>query len=87
MPDLHDVVVDSSTGTHTFVLAMHAEIEEMRGRITLIRDVHVLRQPVRDEEYTITSKDPVRTMRARYVGLDHARPGGMVFDMIPRARR
>jgi hypothetical protein len=86
MPDLHDVVVDSSTGTHTFVLAMHGEIEELRGRIRLVRDVHVLRQPVPTEEYTITSKDPVRTMRARYVGPDHATPGALVFDMIPKGR-
>jgi hypothetical protein len=86
MSDLHDVVVDSSTGTHRYIQAMHAEIEELRGRITLIRDVHVLHAPVQEEEYTITSKDPLRTMRARYVGPDHAVPGALIFDMIPRAR-
>jgi hypothetical protein len=86
MSDLHDVLVESASGAHRYVEAMHGEIEELRGRITLLRDVHVLQQPVPEEEYTVTSKDPVRTMRARYVGPDHQSPGALVFDMIPRTR-
>jgi len=84
MPGLHDVVVASPIGAHKHAEAMHAEFEEHRGTITLLRHVHVLQPLVLHEEYTITSKDPVRTARARYLGRDHANPGALVFSVIPR---
>lgn len=83
MPGLHDVVVASTLGAHKHAEAMHAEFEELTGRITLLRHVHILAPLVLNEEYTITSQMPDRTLRARYAGMDHASPGALVFHAIP----
>ncbi len=84
MPDLHDVVVASPAGTHRYAEAMHADLEESSGRITLVRDVHVLQPLVVDDEYSITSRASGQTLYARYVGPHHAQPGALVFGAIPR---
>ncbi|MFT3773973.1 MAG: hypothetical protein QM820_52055 [Minicystis sp.] len=84
MPDLHDVVVDSPVGFHRYAEATFAEMEELRGTITLRRSVHVLQPLVVDDEYVITSRASGRTIAARYIGPDLASPGALVFGAIPR---
>jgi hypothetical protein len=84
MPDLHDVVVTSPVGFHKFVEATHAELEELRGTLTLLRDVQVWQAPVAGDEYAVTSRATGHTLRASYVGPDHAKPGALVFRAIPR---
>jgi hypothetical protein len=84
MPDLHDVVVTSPVGFHKYVEAIHAQLEELRGTLTLLRDVQVWQAPVAGDEYAVTSRASGYTLRAIFVGPDHAVPGGLVFRMIPR---
>jgi hypothetical protein len=87
MPDLHDVVVTSPVGFHKYVEAMHAELEELRGTLTLLRDVLVWQTPVVGDEYAVTIRASGNTLQASYVGPDHANPGGLVFRVIPRRPR
>lgn len=87
MPGLHDVVVASAIGAHKHAEATHAELEELRGTITLLRDVHVLAPLVLHEEYTITSRAVGSTVLARYLGPHHASPGALVFGVVPKRRR
>lgn len=84
MPELHDVVVASPVGFHKHAEATHADLEELRGTITLLRDVHVLAPLILDEEYTITSRTSGHAVHARYAGPDPAIPGALVFRAIPR---
>ena len=83
MPGLHDVEVKSPIGSQKVADAMHAELDELTGRLTLLRDVHVTAHLVLNEEYTITSQAPTRTLLARYAGRDHANPGALVFGVVP----
>jgi hypothetical protein len=84
MPDLHDVLVASPVGFHKHAEATHAEIEELRGTITLLRNVHVHQPLVVDDEYTITSQRTGHTLHAKYLGPHHAIPGALVFGAIPQ---
>lgn len=87
MPGLHDVVVESPISAFKHAEATHAELEELRGIITLLRNVHVLAPLVLHEEYAITSRQLGATLLARYAGHDHSNPGALVFHVIPRRRR
>jgi hypothetical protein len=87
MPGLHDVVVSSPISAFKHAEATHAELEELRGIITLLRNVHVLAPLVLHEEYAITSRLLGATLLARYAGVDHANPGALVFHVVPRRRR
>ncbi|APR84069.1 Hypothetical protein A7982_09418 [Minicystis rosea] len=87
MPELHDVVVESPVGFQRYAEATYAELEELRGTITLLRDVHVIQRLVLDDEYALISKASGRTIYARYLGPDHAKPGALVFGAIPRRGR
>jgi hypothetical protein len=84
MSGLHDVVISTPMSAHKVAEAMHAELDEQTGRLTLLRDVHVTQPLVLHEEYSVTSKDPRRSMRARFAGPDHASPGALVFGVVPR---
>ena len=84
MPGLDDVVVQSPIGAHKHAEATHAELEELRGTITLLRDVHVLAPLVLHEEYTITSRRLGTSLLARYAGPDHSNPGALVFSVVPK---
>lgn len=86
MPDLHNVVVSSPVGFHKYVEATHAVLEELRGTLTLLRDVRVLQHPVVGDEYSVESQASGYTLQARYVGPDHASPGALVFSAIPRTK-
>lgn len=87
MPGLHDVVVADPIGGQRYAEALHAELEEHRGTITLLRHVHVLQPLVLHEEYTITSKAAGNSLQATYAGPDHANPGALVFAVVPRRGR
>ena len=87
MPDLHDVLVTSPIGFHKYAEATHAELEELRGTIRLLADVHVFQRLVVDDEYAVTSRASGNVIAARFVGLDPSSPGALVFVAIPRATR
>jgi hypothetical protein len=84
MPGLHDVVVASPLNGHRYAEALHAELEEHRGVLTLLRDVHVLQTLVLNDEYAITSRSVGTTYLACYRGPDHVNPGALVFSVVPK---
>jgi hypothetical protein len=86
MPELHDVVVESPVGFHRYAEATYAQMEELRGTITLERSVQVHQRLVANDEYLITCRSSGRAILARYVGVDHASPGVLVFSAVPRRR-
>lgn len=84
MPGLHDVVVASPLSGHRYAEALHADLEELRGTLTLLRDVHVMQPLVLNDEYTVTSRTMGATFLACYRGPDHATPGALVFSVVPK---
>lgn len=87
MPELHDVVVESPVGFQRYAEATYAEMEELRGTITLLRNVQVIQRLVLGDEYALISKASGSTIYVRYLGPDHANPGALVFGAIPRRSR
>ena len=84
MPGLHDVVVASPLSGHRYAEALHAELEEHRGTLTLLRDVHVLQPLILHDAYAVTCRSMGTTYLACYRGPDHANPGALVFSVVPR---
>jgi hypothetical protein len=87
MPELRDVVVTSPVGFHKFAEASSATLEELRGTLTLLTDVHVFMPLVMHDEYAITSRASGQTIHATYAGPDHASPGALVFHAVARRGR
>ena len=84
MSELHDIIVESPIGGHRFADAMHANFDESRGVLTLVRDVHVTAKLVPHDEYVVRSQDPRHTLYAVYIGPDASIPGAVVFHAIPK---
>jgi hypothetical protein len=84
MPEIRDVVVTSTVGFHKYVEASLAALEETRGVLTLLTDVHVFQRLVADETYAVTSRASGQSLHATYVGVDHATPGALVFRAVAR---
>jgi hypothetical protein len=84
MPELHDVVVMSPVGFFKYADASCATLDEFRGTLTLVTDVHVHAPLLPHDEYAIASRASGQTIHATFVGPDHATPGALVFQAMPR---
>jgi hypothetical protein len=84
MPEFHDVLVMSPVGFFKYADASSATFDEFRGTLTLLTDVHIHVRLLPHEEYAVTSRALGQTIHATFVGPDHAIPGALVFQAMPR---